>query len=146
MNEVDKIINKNLEQEKTIPIYDVKVGDRFYYVDCHNRWIDVAEVRKIDIFNGHQRIFVRTFITNRAGQVINKHTPQNPYHLWPDEKACIQYLFRTREEAYQYLINYVKEDMTRVIDDLKKQAKRHNIQLTPGTSFPQIQAHNEQQD
>lgn len=145
MNEVTQIVDKNLEPEKTIPIYNVKVGDKFYYVDAHDRWIDIAEVRKIDMFNGHQRIFVRTFITNRAGQVIHKHTPQNPYHLWPD-KGCIQYLFRTREEAYQYLIDYVKEDMTRVIDDLKKQAKRHNIQLTPGISFPQIQAHNEQQD
>ncbi len=145
MNEVTQIVDKNLEPEKTIPIYNVKVGDRFYYVDCHSKWIDIAEVRKIDIFNGRQRIFVRTFITNRAGQVVGKHTPQNPYYLWPD-KGCIQYLFRTREEAYQYLIDYVKEDMTRVIDDLKKQAKRHNIQLNPGTSFPQIQAHNEQQD
>jgi hypothetical protein len=146
MNEITKIVNKNLEPEKTIPIYDVKVGDKFYYVDRHSRWIDVAEVRKIDIFNGHQRIFVRTFITNRVGQVIDKHTPQNPYHLWPEERGCVQYLFRTREEAYQYLLDYVKEDMMRDIDDLKKQAKRHNIQLTPGTSFPQIQASNEQQN
>lgn len=144
MNEINQIVDKNLESEETIPIYNVKVGDRFYYVDCHSKWIDIAEVRKIDMFNGHQRIFVRTFITNRAGQVIHKHTPQNPYHIWPEDEAYGLNLFRTLEEAYQYLIDYVKKDMTRTIDDLKKQAKRHNIQLTPGTTFPQIQAHNEQ--
>ena len=143
MNEVTQIVDKNLEPEKTIPIYNVKVGDKFYYVDAHDRWIDIAEVRKIDMFNGHQRIFVRTFITNRAGQVIHKHTPQNAYHLWPEENECVQYLFRTREEAYQYLIDYVKRDMEMRIDDLKKQAKRHNIQLNPGSVFPQIQASNE---
>lgn len=146
MNEVTQIVNKNLEPEKTIPIYDVKVGDRFYYVDCHSRWIDVAEIRKIDIFNSHQRIFVRTFITNRNGEIIGKHTPQNPYHLWPEDKGKTfgGFLFRTREEAYQYLLDYIKKNMMQDIDDLKKQAKRHNIQLTPGTSFPQIQASNEQ--
>lgn len=135
---------QELETPKdAIQIFDVKVGDRFYYVDCHGKWIDVAEVRKIDIFNGRQHIFVRTFITNRAGQVVGKHTPQNAYHLWPEEKGRSAYgnfLFRTQEEAYQYLIDYVKEDMTRVIDDLKKQAKRHNIQLNPGSAFPQIES------
>jgi hypothetical protein len=146
MDKIEGVPSPIEDTENTIKLYDVKVGDKFYYVDRHGRWIDVAEVRKIDIFNGHQRIFVRTFITNRAGQVINKHTPQNPYHIWPEEGCCIQYLFRTREEAYQYLLDYVKEDMMRDIEDLKKQAKRHNIQLTPGTQFPQIQASNEHQD
>lgn len=137
------------DTENTIRMYDVKVGDKFYYVDVHGRWIDVAEVRKIDIFNGHQRIFVRLFVTNRAGKVINKHTPQNPYDLWPEDKGKGLYgsfLFRTREEAYQYLIDYVKKDMEMKIEDLRNQAKRHNIQLIPGTSFPQIQASNEHQD
>ena len=148
MEDIIKGTPQELETpENAIKLYDVKVGDKFYYVDCHSKWIDIAEVRKIDIFNGHQRIFVRTFITNRAGQVVCKHTPQNAYHLWPEDKTGIYggFLFRTQEEAYQYLIDYVKKDMERVIDDLKTQAKRHNIQLTPGTSFPQIQASNEQQ-
>lgn len=137
------------DTENTIRMYDVKVGDKFYYVDVHGRWIDVAEVRKIDIFNGHQRIFVRLFVTNRVGKVIDKHTPQNPYNLWPEDKGKGLYgsfLFRTREEAYQYLIDYVKKDMEMKIEDLRNQAKRHNIQLTPGTQFPQIQASNEHQD
>lgn len=146
MDKIEGVPSPIEDTKNTIKLYDVKVGDKFYYVDRHGRWIDVAEVRKIDIINGHQRIFVRTFITNRAGQVINKHTPQNPYYMWPEEKGCVQYLFRTREEAYQYLLDYVKEDMMRDIEDLKKQAKRHNIQLTPGTQFPQIQASNEHQD
>ena len=140
MNEIKGIPTPIEDTEKTIKIYDVKVGDKFYYVDLYGRWIDVAEVRKIDIFNGHQRIFVRTFITNRTGQVVGKHTPQNPYYLWPEEKSCVSYLFRTREEAYQYLIDYVKKDMEMRIDDLKKQAKRHNIQLNPGSTFPQIES------
>lgn len=138
------IPKENLEAPKdAIPIYDVKVGDRFYYVDVHSKWIDVAEIRKIDIFNKHQRIFARIFITNRSGQILDKRTPQNSYYLWPEDKDKGMYgsfLFRTREEAYQYLIDYVKEDMTRVIDDLKKQAKRHNIQLNPGSAFPQIES------
>lgn len=139
--ELNGIPKENLEAPKdAIPIYDVKVGDKFYYVDCHGKWIDVAEIRKIDVFNGRQRFYVRTFITNRKGEIIGKHTPQNPYHLWPEEKGCIQYLFRTREEAYQYLIDYVKRDMEMTIDDLKKQAKRHNIQLNPGSVFPQIES------
>ena len=138
------IPKENLEAPKdAIPIYDVKVGDRFYYVDVHSKWIDVAEIRKIDIFNKHQRIFARIFITNRSGQILDKRTPQNSYYLWPEDKDKGMYgsfLFRTREEAYQYLIDYVKEDMTRVIDDIKKQAKRHNIQLNPGSAFPQIES------
>lgn len=139
MNEIKGIPTPIKDTETPIKIYDVKVGDKFYYVDLHDRWIDVAEVRKIDIFNGHQRIFVRTFITNQTGQVIHKNTPLNPYHLWPEDKAYLQ-LFRTREEAYQYLIDYIREDMERTIDDLKKQAKRHNIQLNPGSTFPQIES------
>ena len=138
------IPKENLEAPKdAIPIYDVKVGDRFYYVDVHSKWIDVAEIRKIDIFNGHQRIFVRIFITNRSGQILDKRTPQNTYYLWPEDKDKGMYgsfLFRTREEAYQYLIDYVKKDMEMTIDDLKKQAKRHNIQLNPGSTFPQIES------
>lgn len=131
------------DAENPIRIYNVKVGDKFYYVDVHGRWIDVAEVRKIDIFNGHQRIFVRTFITNRSGQVLCKHIPQNPYNLWPEDKGrgSGDWLFRTQEEAYQYLIDYVKKDMKMRIDDLKKQADRHNIQLIPGSAFPQIESH-----
>ena len=140
MNEIKGIPTPIEDTENPIKIYNVKVGDKFYYVDVHGRWIDVAEVRKIDIFNGRQRIFVRTFITNRAGQVVSKHTPQNPYHIWPEEGCCVNYLFRTREEAYQYLIDYVKKDMEMRIDDLKKQAKRHNIQLNPSSVFPQIES------
>lgn len=143
MNEIKGIPTPIEDAENPIKIYNVKVGDKFYYVDVHSRWIDVAEVRKIDIFNGYQRIFVRSFITNSAGKVINKHTPQTPYHIWPDDKdrSCGGWLFRTREEAYQYLINYVKEDMEMKIDDLKKLAKRHNIQLNPCSTFPQIESH-----
>lgn len=138
---LNSIPKENLETKDAITIYNVKVGDKFYYVDCHSRWIDIAEVRKIDIFNGRQRIFVRTFITSwKTGEIIDKRTPQNPYHLWPEDKGLGGYLFRTREEAYQYLIDYVKSDMEMRIDDLKKQAKRHNIQLNPGSSFPQIES------
>lgn len=52
--ELNSLLKENLEAPKdAITIYDVKVGDRLYYVDVHNRWIDIAEFRKIDIFNGH---------------------------------------------------------------------------------------------
>lgn len=149
MDEIKGIPTPIEDTENPIKIYNVKVGDKFYYIDVHSRWIDIAEVRKIDIFNRHQRIFVRLFMTNRAGKVINKRTPQNPYYLWPEDKSRGLYgsfLFHTKEEAYQYLINCVKKDMEMRIDDLKKQAKRHNIQLNPCSTFPQIQASNEQQN
>ena len=144
MNEIKGIPTPIEDTENTIRMHNVKVGDKFYYADVHGRWIDVAEVRKVDIFNGHQRIFVRTFITNhQTGRILFKHTPQNPYHLWPEDKGrgWGGWLFRTQEEAYQYLIDYVKEDIEIRIADLKKQAKIHNIQLNPCSTFPQIESH-----
>ena len=144
MDEIKGIPTPIEDAENSIKVYNVKVGDKFYYVDVHGKWIDVAEIRKIDIFNKHQRIFVRTFITNRSGQILNKRTPQNPYYLWPEDKDKGMYggfLFRTQEEAYQFLIDFVKKDMERDIEDLKNQAKRHNIQLNPCSGFPQIESH-----
>lgn len=143
MDEIKGIPTPIEDTENPIKIYNVKVGDKFYYVDVHGKWIDVAEIRKIDVFNRHQRIFVRTFITNRSGQVLDKRTPQNSYYLWPEDKDKGMYgrfLFRTQEEAYQFLIDYVKADMERVIEDLKNQAKRHNIPLNPCSAFPQIES------
>lgn len=149
MDKIKGVPSPIKDTEKPIRMYDVKVGDRFYYVDCHSRWIDVAEVRKIDIFNGCQRIFVRTFMTSRrTGKVIGKHTPQNPYHLWPEDKniGVRGWLFRTPEEAYQYLVDYVKKDVEMKVEDLKNQARAYHIPLIPGSPIPQIQAPNEHQD
>jgi hypothetical protein len=142
MNEVDKITDKNLEPEKTIPIYDVKVGDRFYYADPHDHWVDICEIRKIEIRNGRQNFYVRTFITNKQGKVICKRTPTNPWYLYPEQSTTGygKLLFRTAEEAYNYNVEIYKNSIKNDLDTFRTMAKRYNIQLPEGSYLKQLEA------
>ena len=136
---------QELETPKdAIQLFDVKVGDRFFYADPHSHWVDICEIRKIEISNGRQKFYVRTFITNKQGKVICKHTPVNPWYLYPEQSTTGygKLLFRTAEEAYNYNVKLYKTSIEHDLETFRTMAKRHNIQLPEGSYLKQLEAPN----